>query len=121
MKNTKLARFAPAPLVRIFGSIALAALLIFSMAACDDGNTGGGGGGTTAPVLSAGSVNRTSDTEAAIGFTTDKAGTAYYIVQNSGATAPAKTAVKAGTSLGAVTVGANSSLAVTLTDRKSVV
>ena len=31
------------------------------------------------PVLSAGNVNRTNDTAATIGFTTDKAGTAYYL------------------------------------------
>jgi hypothetical protein len=70
---------------------------------------------TTVPVLSAGSVNRTSDTAATIGFTTDKAGTAYYLVVEKDAPAPANTAVKAGTSLGAVTVGANSGKAVTLT------
>lgn len=56
----------------------------------------------TPPALSAGSVNRTSDTEATIGFTTDKAGTAYYLVVNSGASAPTSVAVKAGTSLGFV-------------------
>lgn len=54
------------------------------------------------PALSSGSVNRTSDTEAVIGFTTSEAGTAYYTVVDSGATAPNKAAVAAGTSLGAV-------------------
>ena len=67
------------------------------------------------PTLSAGSVNRTSDTEATIDFTTDEAGTAYYLVQNSGDSSPANTAVKAGTSLGAVASGANTGKAVTLT------
>jgi hypothetical protein len=80
---------------------------------CDNGTNSGGD--TTMPVLYAGSVNRTSDTAAAIGFTPTKAGTAYYIVQDTGAAAPAKTAVKAGTSLGAVTANANSGKAVTLT------
>jgi hypothetical protein len=69
---------------------------------------------TTAPVLSAGIVNRSSDTAAAIGFTTNEAGTAYYLVRNSGAAVPEKTAVKAGTSLGTVS-GAVSGKAVTLT------
>lgn len=54
------------------------------------------------PVLSSESVNRTSDTAATIGFTTDKAGTAYYLVVNSGASAPTSAEVKAGTSLGSV-------------------
>jgi hypothetical protein len=69
---------------------------------------------TTVIVLSAGSVTRTSDTAAAIGFTTDKAGTAYYLVVEKDAAAPASTAVKAGTSLGAVS-GTVSGKAVTLT------
>jgi hypothetical protein len=70
----------------------------------------------TPPVLSAGSVNRTSDTEAAIGFATDEAGTAYYLVLNSGATAPANTDVKtADNSLGSMSAGAVSNLSVTLT------
>jgi len=47
-------------------------------------------------------VNCTSDTAATIGFTTDEAGTAYYIVQNSGAALPTNAAVKVGTSLGYV-------------------
>lgn len=54
------------------------------------------------PVLSSESVNRTSDTAATIGFTTDKAGTAYYLVVDSDATAPTSAAVKAGTSLDSV-------------------
>jgi formylglycine-generating enzyme required for sulfatase activity len=69
---------------------------------------------TSVPVLSAGSVNRTSDTAATIGFTTDKAGTAYYLVVEKDAAAPEKTAVKAGTSLGEVS-GTVSGKAVTLT------
>ncbi|MCL2067625.1 MAG: hypothetical protein FWG99_09195 [Treponema sp.] len=70
---------------------------------------------TKAPVLSGGSVNRTSDTAATIDFSTDEAGTAYYLVLSSGAEAPANTAVREGTSLGAVTVGANTGKAVTVT------
>ncbi|GHV37889.1 hypothetical protein FACS1894187_15810 [Synergistales bacterium] len=69
----------------------------------------------TAPILSGGSVTRTSDTEATIGFTTDEAGTAYYLVAASGATAPDKAAVKAETSLGAVSMGAVSGKDVALT------
>jgi hypothetical protein len=69
-----------------------------------------------APTLTAGSVNRTSDTQATIDFTADEAGTAYYLVVNSGATAPAKTDVKvANNSLGSVSASANSGLSVTLT------
>ncbi|MCL2067847.1 MAG: hypothetical protein FWG99_10325, partial [Treponema sp.] len=70
---------------------------------------------TTAPVLSDGSVSRTSDTAATISFTTDEVGTAYYVELTSGATAPASATVRAGTSLGAATLGANSGKAVTLT------
>ena len=55
---------------------------------------------TTPPALSNGSVSRTSDTAATIGFTTDEAGTAYYLVLASGAAAPSKAAVKAGTQIG---------------------
>jgi hypothetical protein len=69
---------------------------------------------TTAPVLSSGSVNRTSDTTATIGFTTDEAGTAYYTVVNSGAAAPANTDIASGgTSLGTVS-GTVANKAVTL-------
>ena len=57
---------------------------------------------TTAPALSSGSVNRTGDTAATIGFTTSEAGTAYYKVVDAGAAAPSKEAVAAETSLGAV-------------------
>lgn len=71
--------------------------------------------GVMSPVLSAGSVNRTSDTAATIGFTTDKAGTAYYLVVSSGATPPTNAEVKAGASLGAVSAGAVTNQAVTLT------
>ncbi len=71
----------------------------------------------TLPVLSAGNVNRTSNTAATIDFTTDKAGTAYYLVMNSGATPPpASIGVKvAGTSLGAVSAGTVTNQSVTLT------
>ena len=74
----------------------------------------GGNADTTAPVLSSGHINRTSDTAANIGFTTNEAGTAYYLMQNSGATAPSSVAVKAGTSLGSVS-GIVMGKAVTLT------
>ncbi len=56
----------------------------------------------TAPKLSEDSVNRTSDTEATVVFTTDEVGVAYYIVQDSGAPEPSNTEVRAGTSLGGV-------------------
>ena len=103
-------------ILKLLGIFALVAVIGFSMVACgNDGDPTSPPADTTAPALGAGSVNRTSDTTATIGFTTDKAGTAYYLVQNSGAAAPANTAVKAGTSLGAVTVGANSGKVVTLT------
>jgi len=70
----------------------------------------------TVPVLTSGSVNRTSDTAATIGFTAYFEGTAYYAVVDSGATAPSKELVKSGgTSLGIVTAGAVSGKAVTLT------
>jgi hypothetical protein len=76
---------------------------------------GGGGGDTTAPVLSDGTVTRTSDTAAMIGFTTNKAGTAYYLMVEVNAAAPANTVVRAGMSLGAVVSGANTGKALTLT------
>ncbi|MBB2183572.1 S-layer homology domain-containing protein [Lachnospiraceae bacterium MD1] len=72
-------------------------------------------GDITAPVLSGGSVNRASDTQAAIVFTTDEAGTAYYLVVNSGAAAPAAALIAAGTSLGSVSAGTVTDKAVTLT------
>jgi hypothetical protein len=74
MKNTTLARNAHAHLVRTFGSIALAALLIFSMAACDDtGGSGSTGNGNNAPDLP-GSIAIYPDT----GVTTGDQLTAYY-------------------------------------------
>jgi len=70
----------------------------------------------TAPSLSAGKVDRTSDTAATIGFTTSEAGTAHYLVQAKGTTAPSKeSVVLRGTSLGAATVGANADIEITLT------
>jgi hypothetical protein len=110
--------------------IVLAAMIGVAMTNCDNGtnsdngnggtNSGNGGtnsgGDTTAPVLSAGSVNRSSATTATITFTTNKAGAAYYLVQNSGAATPAKTAVRAGIPLSMVVFGVNSNLIVTLTD-----
>jgi hypothetical protein len=105
--------------IKFLGIAAIVLVMAFSMTACGgDGNgngNGNGGGNTTAPVLSAGSVNRTSNTAATIGFTTDKAGTAYYLVGEKDATAPTNTAVRAETSLGTVSSGAHSNKAVTLT------
>jgi uncharacterized repeat protein (TIGR02543 family) len=72
------------------------------------------GSDVISPVLSAGNVQRTSDTVATIGFTTDKAGTAYYLVRDSGASAPTSMVVKTRTSLGAVS-GTVMGKAVTLT------
>ncbi|MDR1735911.1 MAG: S-layer homology domain-containing protein, partial [Oscillospiraceae bacterium] len=69
----------------------------------------------TAPVLSDGTVARTSDTAATIGFTTDEAGTAYYTVVDKDATPPTNTAVAEGTEIGAVTATAVTGKAVTLT------
>jgi hypothetical protein len=55
---------------------------------------------TIAPELDSGAVNyRFSHTEATIRFYSDEAGTAYYLVQNSGESAPTKEAVRAGTFL----------------------
>ena len=44
---------------------------------------------TTPPMLTAGTVNRTSDTDATVTFTSDEAGTYFYEVVNSGEGAPA--------------------------------
>ena len=43
---------------------------------------------TTPPMLTAGTVNRTSDTDATVTFTSDEAGTYFYEVVNSGEGAP---------------------------------
>ena len=51
---------------------------------------------TTPPTLTAGTVNRTSDTEATVTFTSDEAGTYFYKVVDSGAEAP--TNIVSGTS-----------------------
>ena len=69
---------------------------------------------TTAPVLSSGTVNRTGDTAATIDFTTDEAGTAYYVELAGDAAAPTSAAVKAGTSLGSVS-GTVTGTSITLT------
>ncbi|WP_461257931.1 YDG domain-containing protein [Treponema sp. R80B11-R83G3] len=69
----------------------------------------------TAPTLTLDNIIRQSDTLAMVSFTTNEAGTAYYLVQNVGVAAPTSAQVKAGTSLGAVDYGANSNKAVTLT------
>ena len=70
---------------------------------------------TQAPTLTFVSVNRTLPTAATIAFSTDEAGTAYYLVQDVSVAAPTAAAVLAGTSLGSVVFGTNSGLAVTLT------
>ncbi|MDR2701465.1 MAG: hypothetical protein LBB72_03430 [Spirochaetaceae bacterium] len=76
---------------------------------CDWPSVGGDSGGTPVPALSSGSVNRTSDTQAIIGFTAGEAGTAYYTVKDVNTAAPTNTAVRnGGVPLGPVTVGANS-------------
>ena len=72
-------------------------------------------GDVTAPTLSAGSVTRTSHTAATVGFTSNEAGTAYYLIVAKDATAPTSSAVAAGTAIGAVTASANSGKSVTLT------
>jgi hypothetical protein len=59
----------------------------------------------TPPTLSNGTSNRTSDTEAIIGFDTDEAGEAYCVVLPSGALAPDEDVVVNGTSLGNVSSG----------------
>ena len=69
----------------------------------------------TPPTLSAGTIDRTSDTAATIGFSTNEEGVAYYLVKNSGDTSPTSTEVKAGTSLGAVSAGAVANKAIVLT------
>jgi len=69
------------------------------------------------PLLSAGSVDRTSDTDATIDFTTTKAGTAYYYVLASG-TMPEPTNADVrtlGSLLDTVSEGDNTNMAVTLT------
>ena len=83
---------------------------------CDNGDCAGCNPDPSAPPeLSSGSVNRTSDTAATIGFNLSKAGAAFYLVQNRGTLAPNAEAVAAGTSLGAVTAGAVIGKAITLT------
>ena len=52
----------------------------------------------TAPILTAGAVNRTSDTEGTIKFTSDEAGQYYYSVVADGAAAPTIDTSGAGTS-----------------------
>ena len=103
--------FSMKNLVKVLGLIVIAAVIGFTMAGCQEEEEGPD---TTAPVLSAGTVNRTSDTAAKIGFKTDEAGTAYYRVVEKDATAPTNTTVKTGTSLGAVS-GTVSGKDVTLT------
>ncbi|MDR0791614.1 MAG: ribosomal protein L7/L12 [Methanomassiliicoccaceae archaeon] len=67
------------------------------------------------PVLSLGSVNRTSDTSATIAFTTNRAGTAHYHVMNSGTSALSNGGMKlSGNSLGAVPAGAVTNKTITL-------
>jgi hypothetical protein len=70
---------------------------------------------TTPPVLSSGTVNRINETSATIGFTTDEAGTAHYLVMNSGSAVPMSATVRSGASLGSVVAGAVTNKAVALT------
>lgn len=73
---------------------------------------------TTPPILTAGTVRRTNDTAAAVGFTSNEAGTAYYNVVERGASEAAITdvdTVKNFASLGAVSAGTVTAKAVALT------
>ena len=66
--------------------------------------------------LTAGTQTRTSDTEAAIGFTTTRAGTAYYLDYANTGAAPSNATVRStGISLGAVAAETVTDKAVTLT------
>jgi len=69
------------------------------------------------PVIYNGSVNRTGDTEATISFHTNGAGTAYYLVQNSGTEEPVSLGmiVAGGTSLGYVKAGSTNTRDINLT------
>jgi uncharacterized repeat protein (TIGR02543 family) len=66
------------------------------------------------PVLSAGSISRTGDTQATIGFTTDEYVTVYYQAVNDGANAPDTSSWSAWTSIGARSAGAVSGESITL-------
>ncbi len=55
---------------------------------------------TTAPVLSAGTVTRTSDSAATVSFTSDEAGTFYYAIVNSGEAEPTIDTAGTGTDCG---------------------
>jgi len=68
------------------------------------------------PVLSAGTAaTRTNETTATISFSSNKSGTAYYLVLSSNAAAPTVAQVKAGTSIGAISAGTGGGRPVTLT------
>ncbi|MCD8045763.1 MAG: DUF6273 domain-containing protein [Clostridiales bacterium] len=55
---------------------------------------------TTAPVLSAGTVTRASDSAATVSFTSDEAGTFYYAIVNNGETEPTIDTTGTGTDCG---------------------
>jgi hypothetical protein len=77
--------------------------------------TSGGGGSDVTPPSFTGTptVSRTSDVAATISFTTDEAGTAYYIVLPAGTTpAPTSAEVQAGTYSGLVSVVSSGSVSV---------
>jgi hypothetical protein len=70
----------------------------------------------TAPTLTSGTVDRTSDTTATIGFTADEAGAAYALVLAKGADAPnGSNVIAQGASLGTVPAGATADLDIQLT------
>ena len=72
---------------------------------------------TTPPNLSDGTVKRTSNTEATIGFRTDEAGSAYYLVLTKGDPEPTSAKIKAeGTPFESITAGLNTDLEITLTE-----
>ncbi|GHV25191.1 hypothetical protein AGMMS4952_02340 [Spirochaetia bacterium] len=75
----------------------LAGLLVLSFAlmGCGGDDSNPTNGDTTAPVLSAGSVSVFEGTTAMLIFTSDEAGTYYYVVLASGDPAPAAATVKA--------------------------
>jgi len=73
---------------------------------------------TKPPALSNGSVIRLTNTQAQISFTTDEAGTAYYLVRDAGAAEPVSAQVKDDgklLGLGGVTSGANTGKPVDIT------
>ncbi len=71
---------------------------------------------TRSPELSAGHINRTGHETATLGFTTDEAGTAFYLIQEKGEAPPEVSLIlNSGLSLGTVAAGPVTGKAVTLT------